>query len=116
MVVFKIQTHRQLALATLGLVLASTAWAQPAMTPPMTPPITPTITPPSTAPSASTPSAFAGYKALTDEPVENWKAANDKVAKIGGWREYAKQAQQPADQPASAATGKATDPAPKAKP
>ena len=112
MVLFKIQTHRQLALATLGLVFASTAWAQPAMTRP----ITPTITPPSTAPSASTPSAFAGYKAFTDELVENWKTANDKVAKIGGWREYAKQAQQPADQPASAATGKATDPAPKDKP
>ena len=112
MLLFKIQTHRQLASTTLGLVLASTAWAQAAMTPPFIP----TTTPPLTAPSASTPSAFAGYKAFADEPVENWKAANDKVAKIGGWREYAKQTQQPADQPASATTGKATDPAPKAKP
>lgn len=45
---------------------------------------------PSAAPSAS---AFESYKPYTDEPIGNWKAANEGVARIGGWREYAKQAQ-----------------------
>ena len=38
-------------------------------------------------------SAFDGYRAHSDEPVSNWRAANDNVARIGGWREYARQAQ-----------------------
>ena len=38
-------------------------------------------------------SAFEGYIAYTDEPVSKWQAANDNVARIGGWREYARQAQ-----------------------
>ena len=53
--------------------------------------------------AAGSPSAFEGYKLYTDEPVANWKAANEAVAKIGGWREYAKQAQQLEDTPAPAA-------------
>lgn len=42
---------------------------------------------------ASYPSAFDGYTPFTDEPVGNWAAANHNVARIGGWREYAKQVQ-----------------------
>lgn len=38
-------------------------------------------------------SAFESYKPYTDEPIGNWKSANDTAARIGGWREYAKQAQ-----------------------
>ena len=90
MVLFKIQSHRPLALAALGLVWATAVCAQPIITPPLAAPI------------AGTKSAFAGYKAFTDEPVSNWKAANETVAKVGGWREYARQAQQP--DPAPTAT------------
>lgn len=43
-----------------------------------------------TAPPAS---AFDSYKPYTDEPIGNWKSANDTTARIGGWREYARQAQ-----------------------
>lgn len=61
-------------------------------------------------PPLAYPSAFEGYKAYTDEPTANWKATNDEVARIGGWREYARQAQglnskpdnMPAAQPAQA--------------
>ena len=55
-----------------------------------------------TAPAATVPepSVFKGYKPYTDEPIVDWKAANDDVARIGGWREYARQAQQPATRPA----------------
>lgn len=48
-------------------------------------------------------SAFEGYQAYSDDKMTNWKAANDEVARIGGWREYAKQAQQPENTPTTEA-------------
>lgn len=57
-------------------------------------------------------SAFEGYQAYSDDKMTNWKAANDEVARIGGWRAYAKQAQQPDNTPAT----KAGEVKPKAKP
>jgi len=67
-------------------------------------------------PPAATPvpykSAFEGYQAYSDDKMTNWKAANDEVARIGGWREYAKQAQQPENTPAT----EAGEVKPKAKP
>ena len=66
-------------------------------------------------------SAFEGYQHFTDDKTANWKEANDNVARIGGWRAYAKQAQQaqevdskPLNTPASAT--KPGDTAPKRKP
>lgn len=60
-------------------------------------------TAPSTKPVVTTPvpykSAFEGYQAYSDDKMTNWKTANDEVARIGGWREYAKQAQQPENTP-----------------
>ena len=37
-------------------------------------------------------SAFEGYQPYTDEKIVNWKEANDNAGRIGGWREYAKEA------------------------
>ena len=54
-------------------------------------------------PPAPFKSAFEGYQAYSDDKMTSWKAANDEVARIGGWREYAKQAQQPENTPASKA-------------
>ena len=54
-------------------------------------------------------SAFNGYRAYNDEEVSNWKAANESVARIGGWREYARQTQSEQTPPPRAA-------APEAKP
>lgn len=48
---------------------------------------------PPAAPPVPYKSAFGGYLAYSDDNMTNWKAANDEVARIGGWREYAKQAQ-----------------------
>jgi hypothetical protein len=80
-------------------------------------------TTPSAAPVASEatkpyPSAFDGYKPYTDEPIVNWKAANDTTASVGGWREYARQAQQPVNTPTSSVKPDQAMPAPgeKAKP
>ncbi len=48
-------------------------------------------------------SAFQGYRPNTEAEVGSWKEANDRVGSIGGWRAYAKEAQQP-DAPASPAS------------
>jgi hypothetical protein len=48
-------------------------------------------------------STFATYRRLSDTPVGDWRQANDTVAKIGGWRAYAREAQAPASAPDSAA-------------
>jgi hypothetical protein len=45
-------------------------------------------------------SPIADYLPFVDEKVTSWKAANDKVGQIGGWRAYAKEAQQPDKLPA----------------
>jgi len=47
-------------------------------------------------------SALEGYQRYTDEKTVNWKEANDTTARIGGWREYAKEASQPQAQESSA--------------
>ena len=40
-------------------------------------------------------SVFARYKPYRDEKTGSWREANDSVERIGGWRIYAKEAQQP---------------------
>jgi hypothetical protein len=60
-------------------------------------------------------SPLTKYQPLGEEQVTSWKAANDLVEKIGGWRVYTKEAQEPAPgagQPA----GKDQQPAPQTKP
>ncbi len=44
-------------------------------------------------------STFDGYRKLQEEKVESWKALNDNVGRIGGWRVYAKESQQPDPSP-----------------
>lgn len=70
------------------------------------------------APSGAAPSSSAGllsyhsplgaYRPFTEESVIPWRDANDTVARIGGWREYARESA-PAgssEGPAPAGTGK----------
>ena len=40
-------------------------------------------------------SPVADYQPFVDEKITSWKLANDKVGQVGGWRAYAKEAQQP---------------------
>lgn len=49
-------------------------------------------------------SVFDGYRNHANVDVGSWKGANDNVGRIGGWREYLKEAHQatstsPADTP-----------------
>jgi hypothetical protein len=46
-------------------------------------------------------SALAQYRRFSDDKTASWRDANDAVARIGGWRAYAREAQQP-EAPASA--------------
>ena len=55
-------------------------------------------------------SVFEGYKPYTEEKIIDWKRANDNVGKIGGWREYAKEASQPDTAAGPTATPAKTDP------
>lgn len=44
-------------------------------------------------------SALSGYRAFQDEKVSSWQASNDNVARIGGWRVYAREAREPEPAP-----------------
>ena len=44
-------------------------------------------------------SPIADYQPFVDEKITSWKVANDKVGQIGGWRAYAKEAQQQENTP-----------------
>ncbi len=59
-------------------------------------------------------SALSGYRAFQDEKVSSWKASNDNVARIGGWRVYAREAREP--EPAPHDTSRDTPAAPAGQP
>jgi hypothetical protein len=66
-------------------------------------------------------STFDNYRPYSDEKAANWKAANDEVGRIGGWRAYLKEAQEPDpvkdNKPAgSAPTKQETQPSPQTTP
>lgn len=42
---------------------------------------------------------FEGFKSIQEIPVGNWRAANDTVGQIGGWRAYAREAQRSSASP-----------------
>ncbi|WBY01344.1 hypothetical protein PE066_18050 [Ramlibacter tataouinensis] len=73
---------------------------------------------PAPAPPPAYHSAFEGYQPFGDQPVASWKAANDTVGRIGGWKAYAREASgetQPAAAPAPGPAdtgGKPAQPAP----
>lgn len=53
------------------------------------------INPYATVPPTTYRSAFSAYRASGDAAVVSWREANDLVGRIGGWRVYAREAQQP---------------------
>ena len=54
-------------------------------------------------------SAFENYRPFADEKLVPWKEANETVRAIGGWRAYAKEANEDKGKPASA-SGEPADP------
>lgn len=60
-------------------------------------------------PAATHQSPLAGYRRLGDDKPLPWREANDTVTRIGGWRAYAREAQQP-EPAASAPAGRGAAP------
>ena len=99
----------QSALLAAALLATLTAQAQPAAKAARPDPLDPTAS----APALRYVSSFSQYRLLGDEKPASWRDANDTVARIGGWRAYAREAQQP-DPASSAPAAPAAPPAPAA--
>ena len=94
------------------LTAALTAHSQPAPRPTRADPLDLQAS----VPTLSYRSSFTQYRGLDDSKPISWREANDIVARIGGWRVYAREAQQldPASQPKPASPKPATPVAPSA--
>ncbi|WP_395058660.1 hypothetical protein [Polaromonas sp.] len=96
----------------LALLAALATWpgayAQAQTQPSSSPAATPASAATSSAPEFR--SAFEGYQPYTEEKTLSWKDANDSVGRIGGWRVYAKEAQQVQQAPAAAGVANQPDP------
>jgi hypothetical protein len=87
------------------LILSTLAGAQdasPSPRPPKTDPLDAGVV----VPPAHHESALKRYRPNRGEAPRSWKDANDEVARIGGWRAYAREAAQP-DVPAAPASAPA---------
>ena len=89
--------HSALLAATLLATLA--AQAQPAAKTASPDPLDPKAS----VPALSYVSSFSQYRLLGDEKPVSWRDANDTVTRIGGWRVYAREAQQADPAPAAPA-------------
>ncbi len=79
------------ALLAACLVATLAAQAQPAAKAARPDPLDPKAS----VPALRYESSFAQYRRLGDEKPVSWRDANDTVTRIGGWRVYAREAQQP---------------------
>ena len=105
------------ALLTASLLATLAAQAQPAAKAARPDPLDPKAS----VPALSYESSFSQYRRLGDEKPVSWRDANDTVTRIGGWRVYAREAQQPDPAPAAkpgaaVPATKPVDAAPAAKP
>jgi hypothetical protein len=73
------------------------------------------LDPKASVPTTAYESSFSQYRRLGDETVVSWREANDTVTRIGGWRVYTREAQQP-DPAAAAKPPQAATPAELARP
>ncbi|MCE2690978.1 MAG: hypothetical protein LW862_14310 [Rubrivivax sp.] len=67
-------------------------------------------------PAATYASPLAGYRRLGDDKRVSWKDANETVNRIGGWRVYTREAQQPGAAGSAPAAGAVPAPAAGAAP
>ena len=108
---WRVPSAVQSALLAASLLATLTAQAQPAATAARPDPLDPKAT----VPALRYLSSFSQYRLLGDEKPVSWRDANDTVTRIGGWRVYAREAQQPDPAPAAPAASAAV-PTDKAKP
>lgn len=67
-------------------------------------------------PAVNYQSPLAGYRRLGEDKRLSWKEANETVNRIGGWRAYAREAQQPDSAASAPGTGQGARPAPASAP
>ena len=79
------------AVMALTALTALTAQAQPGALGTRPDPLDPKAS----IPTLVHPSSFSQYRRLDEGKLISWRDANDTVTRIGGWRVYAREAQQP---------------------
>ncbi|MES2717213.1 MAG: hypothetical protein V4795_15695 [Pseudomonadota bacterium] len=89
-----IPTRRRMPCAVASLMFTLLLAAQAQAQPPATPRPDP-LDPKAQVPSVRYESSFAAFRRIGDDKPLAWREANDAVARIGGWRVYAREAQQP---------------------
>ena len=99
-----------LAAVLAASLAASTAQAQPAVKTAKPDPLDPNAN----VPALNYESSLSRYRLMGDEKPVSWRDANDTVTRIGGWRAYAREAQQTDAAPAAPAAS-AVMPADKVK-
>ena len=87
------------ALLAAALLATLAAQAQPAAKAARPDPLDPKAS----VPALGYVSSFSQYRLLGDEKPASWRDANDTVTRIGGWRAYAREAQQPDPAPVAPA-------------
>jgi hypothetical protein len=95
--------------------LCFVAGAAAAQTPPPAAAKPDPLDPGASVPTVAYVSVFSRYRRTADDNAIPWREANDTAARIGGWRVYAREAQQP-DPAASAPAATPAQPATKAMP
>lgn len=80
------------AALVFAATFASAAAAQPATG---TPRATDALEPAAEVPRLEYRSALRGYRPLADTPPGDWRALNEQVHRVGGWRTYLRQAHAP---------------------
>lgn len=76
----------------IACAMAISAWLNP---------INAQSVPPVPVAQSSEVSAFSDYKKFDDPGVTDWRASNDKVRTLGGWRTYLKEAYEAPEAPVS---------------
>ena len=95
--------------------LCAAAFAAAAQSPPSTARKADSLDARASVPAVAYEPAFSRYRRAADDKAVPWRDANDTAARIGGWRTYAREAQQP-EPAASAAAAPPPKPDPQAMP
>jgi hypothetical protein len=95
--------------------LFAAAWAAAAQTPPSTARKADPLNASASVPAVAYESALSRHRRAADDTAIPWRDANDTTARIGGWRTYAREAQQP-EPAASAPAAPPSKPDPQAMP
>jgi len=87
--------------------LCALAFAATAQTPPATSRKVDPLDASAAVPAATYETSLSRYRRAGDDKAIPWRESNDTAARIGGWRAYAREAQQPEPAPSAPAAAPA---------